>query len=89
MKSRTTRKFRELFAILPAQVQQQARIAYRLFQQNPAHPGLRFKQVNVKLALYSARVGLHYRAVGRLIGNTIAWFWVGTHAEYDKLLDQL
>jgi hypothetical protein len=38
MNSRTTRRFRELFAALPAKVQQQAREAYRLFQQNPAHP---------------------------------------------------
>lgn len=40
MNSRTSRRFRELFAVLLAQVQQQASQAYRLFQQNPSHPGL-------------------------------------------------
>jgi len=47
MNSRTTRRFRELLAALPAHVRQQAREAYRLFQQDPAYPGLRFKQVHV------------------------------------------
>jgi hypothetical protein len=89
MKSRTTRRFRELFAALPAHVQCQARDAYRLFRQNPSHPGLRFKQVRPDPPTYSARVGIGYRAVGTLDGDTIVWFWIGSHADYDKLLAQL
>lgn len=89
MNSRTTRRFRELFAALPAQVQRQAREAYRLFRQNPAHPGLRFKQVNSDPPIYSARVGIGHRAVGAFQGNTIVWYWIGSHADYDKLLQQL
>jgi hypothetical protein len=46
MNSRTTRRFRELFAALPAQIQRQAREAYRLFRQDPGHPGRHFKQVH-------------------------------------------
>jgi len=46
MNSRTTRRFRALYAALPAHVQRQAREAYRLFQPDPAHPGLHFKQVH-------------------------------------------
>ena len=46
MNSLTTRQFRELLVALPAQIQQQARDAYAIFQQNPSHPGLCFKQVN-------------------------------------------
>lgn len=89
MNSRTTRRFRELFALLPAQVQQQARAAYRIFQHNPAHPGLRFKQVPADPPIYSARVGISYRAVGVLDGDTVVWYWIGSHADYDKLLEQL
>lgn len=89
MNSRTIRRFRELLAGLPATVQRQARDAYRLFQQNPSHPGLRFKQVYPQPPMYSVRVGINYRAVGVLDGNTIVWFWIGSHAEYDKLLAQL
>jgi hypothetical protein len=89
MNSRTTGRFRELFAALPARVQQQARQAYRLFRQNPAHPGLRFKQVHADPPLYSARVGIGYRAVGVLDRDTIIWYWIGSHADYSKLLDQI
>ena len=89
MSSRTTRRFRELFAALPAHVQQQAREAYRPFQQNPAHPGLRFKQVHADPPIYSARVGISYRAVGIRDGDTIVWYWIGSHADYDNLLKQL
>ena len=89
MKSRTTRRFRDLLAALPAHVQQQARASYRLFQQNPAHPGLRFKRVHADPPIHSARVGIGYRAVGALDGGAIVWFWIGSHGDYDRLLEQL
>ncbi len=89
MKSYTTRQFRQLFASLPRAVQQQTRQAYRLFCQNSNHPGLHFKRVHDVPPIYSARVGIGYRAVGVLDGKTIAWFWVGSHAAYDRLLNQL
>ncbi|MEM9155496.1 MAG: hypothetical protein AAGB13_10725 [Cyanobacteria bacterium P01_F01_bin.33] len=89
MISRTTTKFRKALARLPESVRVQARRSYRLFQVNPAHPSLRFKQVHAKLPIYSVRIGKSYRAVGRVDGDTVVWFWVGTHAEYDKLLSHL
>ncbi len=89
MNSRITRGFRELFAALPARVQKQARQSYRLFRENPAHPGLHFKQVHSEPPIYSARVGISYRALGVLHGDTITWFWIGSHADYDKLLKTL
>ena len=89
MTSRTNAEFREVFRRLPLDVQQQARAAYRRFQQNPRHPGLRFRQVHVVLPIYSARIGMHYRAVGIVDGNDILWFWIGSHAAYDHLLAQM
>lgn len=89
MNSRTTRRFRQLFAALPAHVQRQARDAYRLFRQNPSHPGLHFKQVHPDPPVYSARVGISYRALGVRDGDTIVWFRIGSHAEYDQLLAHL
>jgi hypothetical protein len=89
MRSYTTRQFRRLFAPLPRHVRQQARQAYRLFRQNSAHPGLHFKRVHDVPPIYSARVGIGYRAVGVLEGDTIAWFWIGSHADYDRLLTEL
>ena len=88
MNSRTTPQFRELFQRLPAHVQQQAREAYRLFRNNPHHPGLHFKKVLDDPPTFSARVGISYRAVAALDGDTLIWYWIGSHAAYDKLLGQ-
>lgn len=86
MNSHINRQFRAMFAALPAHVQQQAREAYRIFQRDPWHPGLHFKQVHNDPPLYSARVGISYRAVCVRDGGTVVWFWIGSHAEYDLLL---
>jgi hypothetical protein len=40
--SHTTAQFRKIFAELPAEVQRQARRAYRIFRQNPNHTSVRF-----------------------------------------------
>jgi len=82
-------EFLALYRALPESVRQQARQAYSLFQQNPHHPGLRFRQVHPTRPIFSARVGLHHRTVGLRQGNDISWFWIGSHAEYDHLLSQL
>ena len=86
MKSRTTSQFRQAFARLPMKVQSQARAAYRQFKENPGHPSLHFKKVHSRLPIYSARVSKSYRAVGQLDRETVIWFWVGSHTEYEKLL---
>jgi hypothetical protein len=88
MKSVTTRAFRRLLGELPTTIRAQARDAYRLFMSNPAHPGLHFKKVLNDPPTYSARVGISYRALGVLKGDAVVWFWIGSHADYDKLLDQ-
>ena len=36
--------------------------------------------------MYSARVGLHYRTLGLPREGGVHWFWIGTHAEYDRLV---
>jgi mRNA-degrading endonuclease RelE of RelBE toxin-antitoxin system len=89
MKSRTTRRFRDLLAALPSRVRAQAKDAFKLFCQDPSHPGLHFKKVHPDPPTYSARVGIGYRAVGAMDGDTVVWFWIGSHADYDKLVDQL
>ena len=89
MNSRTTRAFRDALAELPLDIRRHAREAYRRFQQDPKHPGLRFKKVHDTKPIYSVRVGIDHRAVGALRGDTIIWFWCGSHDEYDKLLKRL
>jgi hypothetical protein len=89
MNSRTTRRFREMLAQLPSPVQRQAHDAYQLFRTNPQHPGLHFKRIRPDPPIYSARVGIGYRAVGLLDGDTIVWYWIGSHADYDLLLKSM
>ncbi len=86
MISKTTREFREQYRALPPHVRRHARAAFRLWLGNPQHPGLQFKRLNSTLDLYSARVGLSWRVLGRRVDNCIVWFWIGSHAEYDRLL---
>jgi hypothetical protein len=86
IESRTTRSFRKAFVSLPQDIQAQARRAYRLFRTDPAHPSLRFKKVEQSEKVYSVRIGLGYRALGTLEGSTILWFWIGSHADYDRLI---
>jgi hypothetical protein len=86
IESRTTRRFREAYASLPEEVRQQARQAYLLFRENPRHPSLRFKKVDEQSNAWSIRVSLGYRALGAMKGSTVVWFWIGPHAEYDRML---
>lgn len=89
MRSRTTRQFRSNFSRLPENVKERSREAYRRFVENPNHPGLRFKRVHTAEPIYSVRVSQDYRALGIKKGDTIVWFWIGSHADYDALLRQM
>lgn len=89
MNSRVTEDFLACFAALPDPIKAQARKAYRLWRQNPSHPSVRFKRVHPREPIYSARVGIGWRVLGLVEDNTISWFWIGSHAEYDKLIKRL
>lgn len=66
-------------------VKARAREAYRVFEQNPDHPALRFKRLQARESLWSVRITDQYRAVGVRRGDTIEWIWIGTHNEFDHL----
>jgi hypothetical protein len=87
--SRATEQFWQAYRTLPSEVQSQARRAYARWRANPSHPSLRFRQVHATRPIYSARVGLGYRALGVRDGEAMIWFWIGPHAEYDRLLTRL
>lgn len=88
MQSKTSRRFREAYAALPETVQRQARLAYRRFKENPYHPGLRFKQVHTHKPVYAVRINRQYRALSVKQDDTLIWFWIGNHSDYDALLKQ-
>lgn len=86
MTSRTTSRFWGAYRELSPEARELARKAYRLFRENPRHPSLRFKKVHDRESIYSVRVTLACRAVGVVKGDEITWFWIGAHADYDRLL---
>lgn len=86
MKSLLTDDFLDCFRQLPEPVREQARRAYRHWKANPYHPSLQFKRVHATEPIYSVRVGLGWRALGLVEGEAISWFWIGSHAEYDRIL---
>jgi len=59
-----------------------ARKNYHLWRQNALHPSLRFKRIGERN--WSARVGDHYRVVGKFSGDMFVWQWIGTHEEFNK-----
>ena len=89
MRSRATPRFWAAYRELPAEIRSLAQKEYRLFRENPGHPSLHFKRVHDRDPIYSVRVTLGYRAVGLLEDEEVTWFWIGTHAEYDRLLEEL
>jgi hypothetical protein len=89
LKSHVTAKFRRLFEDLPSDVRQRAHQSYRLWKENPAHPGVQFKRVHQRRPIFSVRIGIGWRAVGLREDDTMIWFWIGSHAEYDRLLKRL
>ena len=89
MISLTTEKFWELYFDLPTDVREQAKIAYSQFKNNPYHPSLQFKRVHSSKPIYSVRITIAYRVVGIIDDAEIIWFWIGSHREYEKMLQKL
>jgi len=89
VRSRTTSRFWDAYAELPERIKRRARKAYELFDENPRHPSLRFKKVHAERPIYSVRITRDYRAVGVQREASIIWFWIGSHEDYDRLLDRL
>jgi hypothetical protein len=90
MRSELTEEFVQYFADLPERVQKTARKNYRLWKENPSHPSVEFKKLNTKQPVYSVRAGIGWRAVGVFKNpDTIVWFWIASHSNYDKLLKTL
>jgi hypothetical protein len=84
MKSHANDGFCKLFDALPTDVQEKARQTYTLFRENPFDPRLQFKELGGSGGIWSVRIGLRWRALGRRVGNDIYWYWIGSHSGYDN-----
>ncbi len=77
-------EFWERYKKLPDSIQELADKNFELLKADSKHPSLHLKKVG---KYWSVRVGRKYRAVGVDVEEGIVWFWIGTHAEYDKLVE--
>jgi hypothetical protein len=68
---------------LPWKIQELADKNFKLLKKNPHHPSLHLKKVG---RFGSVRVGHKYRSFGVDSTDGIIWFWIGTHEEYNKLI---
>jgi hypothetical protein len=64
-------EFWQSYRSLPGSIQRLADRCYEQLKRDARHPSLHFKKVG---RFYSARVGIHYRAVGIEASDGIAWF---------------
>jgi mRNA-degrading endonuclease RelE of RelBE toxin-antitoxin system len=79
----TNAKFWKFYEQLPKEIQKLADENFELLKRDPRHPSLHFKKVG---RMWSARVGIHYRAVAVEDGDEMVRFWIGHHSEYDRLI---
>lgn len=87
MKSVATGRFWKLFDDLPADIQKLAVKNYHLWRKDPNHPSLHFRRLQGSEDRFTIRVGDHHRALGRLSSGVITWIWIGTHSEYNQLVN--
>ena len=83
MKHRANPRFWRCYRRLPEDVQRLADESYRLLREDPRHPSLHFKRIG---RFWAVRVGLHYRALAVEQESDVVWFWIGPHAEYNRMI---
>ena len=83
MRHRATTRFWEQYRSLPEEMRNLADKNFRILRDSPWHASLQFKKIG---GVWSARVGLAYRALAVEDGNDLLWVWIGTHDEYDRLI---
>ena len=86
MRSVATPRFWALLHALPTEIQELAAKTYSLWLRSPNHPSLHFRRLRGSTNRFSIRVGEHYRALGELGSGSVTWVWIGTHAEYNRLV---
>ena len=69
---------------LPKPIRALAAKNFQLLKKSPRHPSIRFKKIG---PYWSARVGRDDRALAVATDDGFVWFWIGSHADYERLLD--
>jgi len=80
---RTSDRFWQCYHALPRAVQERADRAFAHLRDNRRHPSVRLKKVGL---FWSARIGRNYRALAVEEGDDLIWVWLGSHADYDRIV---
>ena len=86
MNSRTIHSFWDEYETLDAVTKERARKAFDLWTNDHSHPSLQFKCVNIRRNYWSVRISGSIRAIGKLEGTTVTWFWIGSHDDYERII---
>jgi len=81
---KATSRFWKCFQQLPAIIKRHAEENFKLLKENPRHPSLHFKKAG---KIWSVRIGLDYRAIAIEDGSDFIWVWVGSHDEYERMIN--
>ena len=85
LRSHTFPEFWVCYDGLPDVIQELADAQFELFEADPNHPSVRFKQTG---RYWSARINRSYRVLALREGADLYWFWIGPHDEYARLIRQ-
>ncbi|MBN1470819.1 MAG: hypothetical protein JW925_03495 [Syntrophaceae bacterium] len=80
----TSSDFWDCYRKLPQNIQELADTNFSLLKENPSYPSLHLKKTG---KFRSVRIGMHYRALGVELPEGLLWFWIGSHADYDKIIE--
>ncbi|MET0971314.1 MAG: hypothetical protein ABWY18_19095 [Tardiphaga sp.] len=84
MKHRASPKFWAAYDALPLAIRKLADANFQLLKRDRRHPSLQMKKVG---PYWSVRIGLRYRALAVEVDGDYVWFWIGSHADYDRLIN--
>lgn len=85
-----TREFRYLYGELPPRIRILGLKTYELFLENPRHPSLALHALkdNIKGShkdgSFAVSITMRYRAIYFVDGDVNVWYWVGSHADYNR-----
>jgi len=78
-----TEGFWRAYELLPVSVRRIADRNFEVLKAHPHHPSLHLKKVG---RFWSVRAGIQYRALAVEVDDGLLWVWIGSHADYDRLV---
>jgi hypothetical protein len=79
----TTPEFWQYFDLLPDDIKTLAKKKFNFLKDNPRHPSIHFKKAG---KYWTARIGIHRRAISKERSAGLNWFSGGHHSASDHLL---